>query len=58
MNVELPLDGMTWGDLRAFVALGAGIDDSAAVEVGIDTDLECIDSLRQSNVILSPSGRN
>lgn len=33
MNVEVMLDGLTWGDLRAFVSLSRDEQDNAEVYV-------------------------
>jgi hypothetical protein len=36
MNIEQPLGGMTWRELRAFVAMGEGMPDSAEVTYDYD----------------------
>ena len=42
MNIEQPIRDMTWGDLRAFVALGASKDDTDDVELAIDDDFDVV----------------
>lgn len=38
MNTELVLDGMTWGEIRAFVALGSRMPDGEKVGIGYDSE--------------------
>ena len=40
MNIELPLEGMTWADLRAFVDLGKSVDGGEKVTFDYDDNLE------------------
>ena len=40
MNIELPLEGMTWADLRAFADLGKHLDGEEKVTFGYDDDFE------------------
>lgn len=40
MNIELPLDGMTWADLRAFVDLGKNVDGKEQVTYDFDDQFE------------------
>jgi len=40
MNIELPLEGMTWGDLRAFVAMGKDVEDAETVTFDFDDNFE------------------
>lgn len=42
MNIELPLEKMTWGQLRKFVALGAKESVDAEVTLVLDDDYQCI----------------
>ncbi len=52
MNIEQPIEHMTWGELRAFVALGAGIPDSDEVVYDYD-DQQCIQSMFVTGVDIS-----
>lgn len=42
MNIEFPLNGLTWKDLRALVSVGAHFDDSTEVEFGTDDSCEIV----------------
>lgn len=40
MKVEVPLEGLTWGELRAFVRLGAALPDDAEVDIDVTDQFE------------------
>lgn len=45
MNIAQPIEGMTWGDLRAFVALGADLANTEKVELEYDDRDGSVDAL-------------
>lgn len=57
MIVELPLEGMTWGELRTFVAYGKHEEDSEEVFVDLDHSTDEPFSLCLFGVVLpNPEG--
>jgi hypothetical protein len=45
MNIELPIEDLTWGELRAFVALAAHHEDDEEVLVTLDPRGEEVQSI-------------
>lgn len=52
LNIEVTLNGLTWGELRKFVALGSQMDDSDDVYVTQNQDDLSFESLMLLDVDL------